>query len=89
MGGINIPGSDSSNLSLYPNPAASEVRLVAPGFDGEAVVSLIEINGSIVLQEMPGSDGELLISTSSLPTGTYVIRVSSQATFMYIRLIVI
>ena len=87
--GINIPGSDSSNLSLYPNPAASEVRLVAPGFDGEAVVSLIDINGSIVLQEMLGSDGELLISTSFLPAGTYVLRVSSLATVMYIRLMVI
>jgi endoglucanase len=86
--GIISPGS-GGGLSLYPNPASRQVRLVAKEFTGETSVSIIDINGAVLKQELLGDDGELLIETSSLPVGTYIVRVASQEKIMHIRLVVI
>ena len=85
--GLIYPAGNENGLTIFPNPAAGEVRLIAPGFDGEAAVSLLDINGVIVMQEILGSGGELLINTSSLPGGTYIIRVSSGTRTAYARMV--
>ena len=87
--GIIYPGIDEKEVTLYPNPAAGEVRIIAPGFDAEAVVSLLDINGVIVMQELLGSGSELLIHTSALSGGTYIIRVSSGSKSVYARMILL
>ena len=86
--GIISPGS-GGGLSLFPNPASRQVRLVAKEFKGEARVSIIDINGTVLRQELLGNDGELVIETASLPKGTYLVRVVSQNKTMHARLVVI
>jgi hypothetical protein len=87
--GVEIPGSASPALNLYPNPASGYVRIIAPGFDKEAVISVMDINGVVLMRELLGSSGELLINTSPLPMGTYIVRVSSRNRHEYSRMVVI
>jgi endoglucanase len=77
------------SLSLYPNPADRLVKLAARGFDADAVVSIVCINGTVMMREILDYTGEMIINTAPLPTGMYFVRVSSKDRQLQIRLIVI
>jgi endoglucanase len=83
------PDESGQKLSLHPNPATREVKLTAKGFRGETVVSIIDINGTVMRQELLGHDGELVIETAFLPKGTYIVRVASQKKIKHVRLVLI
>ncbi len=84
----HIDGISGAHLRLVPNPADKFVRLIAPGFDHNAVVSVISSDGRTIMHMVLGYENELLIDTSILPKGNYIVNVSSKVRSQHVRLVV-
>jgi hypothetical protein len=66
------PATNQPEVSVYPNPAAEQVRL--KGFTGEADVRLLNAQGQMV-QQARRAAGEPLELRTNLPAGTYLLQV--------------
>jgi hypothetical protein len=64
-------------VNLYPNPANTVVNVEIPStIDGSAKVEIISLQGNIVLQQQVDSnDG--MINISSLRSGIYMVKIST------------
>jgi hypothetical protein len=74
----------ANNLSIYPNPSNGEVHVTFKGFENEKVViNLMDMNGRLVMSDYIGkiSTGDVSFSfdTASLPSGVYVVNVTSDS----------
>ena len=78
--GISQPSTQSPQLTLSPNPADESVSILISGFDGDGVLSIIDIAGRpIIRQSISGCSNGCAISVNvdHLPTGSYFVRVSA------------
>lgn len=68
-------------LSVYPNPARNEVNLQGDWEAGQAMELLMyDLNGKLVMRQAliaKGSESPILISTTSLSSGLYLIQIQS------------
>jgi len=71
-----------NKLRLYPNPAGSQVTVILDQ-PGSYTVEVLNMNGSRMLQTRTGT-----IDVSSLPKGTYIVKVQSGSHMYYDKLIV-
>jgi cytochrome c peroxidase len=69
----------SGNLSLYPNPSSGSVQIDCPDFQGTTDLTLFTENGSVVWHQSLSSDGKLQLDLSSVPNGTYRLRLRTNA----------
>jgi hypothetical protein len=77
--GIKDDNSNSMNLSVYPNPAASNAVLSFTGIAGNARLSIYNALGNEMLsKEVTINQGTntLALDISTLPTGSYLIKIS-------------
>lgn len=74
----------TSDITLHPNPATSSVTL--SGLQPGMLLTLLDLNGR-QLQEFRIQDSELKIDVSSLPAGTYFLRLSSPSATTVRRLV--
>jgi hypothetical protein len=65
--------TDTEKLILYPNPASNNLHI--KGFVGEAIVSLYNSNGNLLLKK--GFVDSETISVSTLPNGLYILKIRS------------
>lgn len=72
----NINSSNSSKLSVYPNPASDVVNVTLPSSINGGIVSISDIHGNEVVSKSV-SGLEFSISTSDLSSGVYILKVSS------------
>jgi len=77
-----------SGLQVYPNPAASFVRLVAPDA-GIRSVSIINSQGKIVARDIPSPGAEVIISTEKYANGIYFVNVADDEGRYFSRKIVV
>ncbi|MCQ2297188.1 MAG: DUF4430 domain-containing protein [Bacteroidales bacterium] len=71
-----------AELSLYPNPAASSVRITYG--NGEPFnASIYDLSGRLMLQAQ--GSGSTVVSLSSLSNGVYMIRIHDQVTKLVVR----
>ena len=78
---------ESGLLTLFPNPASSSVTLTVSGFDGEAMVEVVDMNGRTV-SELTTVNSELKIDVSTLAQGAYFVRVTGERQTAVRKLIV-
>jgi len=64
------------NVSMYPNPAATEVTLEFGKITGTVNVSLIDITGKTVINTNT-NENRLTISRNDLPAGMYLVRIKA------------
>ena len=65
----------NNSFNLYPNPSSSEFHIDYSGLNGQAIVTIYDINGRQVLsQEM---NGKVTINTSKLSEGIYNVNISN------------
>jgi hypothetical protein len=84
-----ISGNKGENnvLILYPNPVMDVLTAEFP-VSANAIIKISDMNGQIVLQETPGSDGDFIdINIQDLAPGMYMLTIYdgnalSSATFM-------
>jgi hypothetical protein len=79
-----VESAHTSNLNIYPNPTNGELNIAFRAFDDEkAVMNILDINGRIVMSENLGrlvnGDMKRSIDVSSLPSGMYIVNVSSDS----------
>lgn len=73
-------------FSVYPNPATESVRISYPSTLGAASVSLVDVNGRVVLTERLNSAGTL--STQGLGAGVYNVSITCDGMFVNKRLVI-
>ena len=72
------PESTEPAISLYPNPASSQLHISVNGQHQPAGVAIINMQGQILAQQtlqLPGT-----ITIGHLPTGIYMLRLQTEAT---------
>lgn len=69
--------SDDQGLSIYPNPASTQLYVQTAGFNGGAEVQVFDLNGRMQMQTTLNNTGES-IDISELPAGMYVLRLEDR-----------
>lgn len=77
-------GADEPNVSLFPNPATTQVYIQVENANIENIrTEIYDLNGRKISGQITQiSDGMLLVDTSTLPAGIYVICVLKQDLLM-------
>ena len=86
---VGIDDVDNTAISLYPNPASSTVTLT--GIEGEATVTVVDMNGRVVKVIGYGLeviDNSLTIDISDLSQGAYFVRITGERVNAIRKLIV-
>ena len=86
---VGIDDVDNTAISLYPNPASSTVTLT--GIEGEATVTVVDMNGRVVKVIGYGLeviDNSLTIDISELAQGAYFVRITGERVNAIRKLIV-
>ena len=78
---------ETGTLTLYPNPASSNVTLTVNGFDGEVTVEIVDLNGKLI-SEHRTQNSELTIDVTSMAQGAYFVRVTGERQTAVRKLIV-
>ena len=72
--GINDPSSDTSSISLYPNPTSNEVTVNNPQMFQIEAVSVYTINGRMIkILALESNGTEIVIDLSDLANGNYIL----------------
>jgi hypothetical protein len=79
-----VKSAYANNLKLYPNPTNGAVKMEFRGYDNETVsIQVMDINGRTVMSDNIGkiynTDVNYTFDTASLPTGVYIVNVSSDS----------
>ena len=81
---IGISDVMNSNVSLYPNPASQTVTI--SGFEGEAMVSIVDLNGREVYSTT--ANGTVTVDVTGYAQGAYFVRIAGENTVAIRKLIV-
>ena len=71
---VNDLSSDSQSITLYPNPASSEIFI--SGFEGKQTVEIFSISGVRVLKT--SVENGSVINISNLRQGVYIVKVDGK-----------
>jgi hypothetical protein len=71
-----ITSTPKQKIDVFPNPASSMVKINLTGIEGVSDVSLVDMNGKIVMQRQLNAVTSLL-NISALPAGIYLVSVKN------------
>lgn len=77
-----------NNINIFPNPATQSVKIIGEEIAEDTVIKIINLNGMVVFEEYMDGNDKLMIDTSSLPGGIYVVKTTSPGKSSYNKLIV-
>lgn len=78
MAGAGIEGPASSSVKLYPNPASGDdVTLSVPGNAGDAVVSIFDIQGKMIKQQIMNGETATISLREGISNGLYFVKIDS------------
>lgn len=77
-------------VNIFPNPAINATTISVSGINGRVVISVVDVNGSIVKSETLDctADCTKSLDVESLAQGTYFVRISNADTSIVKKLIV-
>lgn len=86
----DIHAVQSIGVNIFPNPAINATTISVSGINGRAVISVVDVNGSIIKSETLDctADCTKSLDVESLAQGTYFVRISSTDTSIVKKLIV-
>ncbi len=79
-----IDGVEGSQVRLYPNPASTTVSV--SGIEGEAMVSVVDVNGREVYKTT--ANGDIAIDLTGYAKGAYFVRITGERTMAIRKLVV-
>lgn len=82
--GVLREGSFEKNI--YPNPSSDVVYI--DGLRDDAVVRILNVNGSVIHEERADNRSIINISTSEIPTGLYLVEVLEENDYRHYQLLV-
>ena len=71
---MNDLSSDSQSITLYPNPASSEIFI--SGFEGVQTVEIYSISGVLAMKTT--AENGSVINISNLRQGIYIVKVDGK-----------
>ncbi len=74
IAGITNPESSNNSLVVYPNPATDNVTIVRQGKGNNAVFTITDVNGKVILKENMTA-ASVTINTQKLAAGTYFVQI--------------
>jgi len=69
------PADSLAAFQVYPNPASDHVTVTLPAGKQPSTIRLMTLSG-VVMQELRSGAGSLQITTSSLPSGIYILQIN-------------
>jgi len=81
-GTLSTPTAVTSSVMVYPNPAQNTLTLSTPDYTGEA--GLYTVLGQL-LQKVKCTNTATVLDISSLPAGTYFIRLDNRQTLRFVK----
>jgi len=67
------------NLEVFPNPAGNQILIKANGLNGEALLKIFDMNGSMVKQQaLIMENGTISLDISALASGVYLLNLENQ-----------
>lgn len=82
-----IDDVDGSFIRLYPNPASTTVTIDLNGIEGNAVVSIVDLNGRSC-GEWKAENGQVVVDLNGYACGAYFVRVTGENTSAIRKLVV-
>jgi hypothetical protein len=80
-GVLSANATDAENITLYPNPATSEITIQAT--QKLANVRIYDLNGKLVLQyDNDSNENKISLNLRALPSGVYYLKAISSAGFV-------
>jgi len=73
-----IEAADEGHLSIYPNPFTDGINVM--GIKTRAVLTLTDLTGRVLL--IKETEGDVVLGTSSLPTGIFILKVVTDNNIM-------
>lgn len=72
----------NSQFSIFPNPAENSVTVSLPGITGKITISLLDLLGRELITEQIECSAECTktLTLKTFPSGTYLLRITSEAT---------
>ncbi len=65
-------GANAVDLTAFPNPSNSEVKVPMTGFSGMADLRVVDVNGKLVKEQRVNvGNGTLVVNVSDVAAGTY------------------
>jgi len=77
----------AGTMSLYPNPASSNVTVNVEGFEGQVNVDIVDMNGRVVISQTI-RNSQFTFDVSNLSQGAYFVRVTGEQQTAVRKLIV-
>jgi hypothetical protein len=84
--GINEPAMQK--IAIYPNPAAHQITIDANGIVGDAVVTIYDLQGKLLLNKHIDASKSITVDVSNLAGGLYMVKVSSTSGDSFQKLII-
>lgn len=82
---IGMKEKDSRNLTIYPNPATTQVEVSVPGYP--ATLSVVSMVGTSVLTQ-PITSSRITLDVTSLQSGIYIVKIEAP-TITYTKKLII
>ena len=76
---ISVNASDVATISILPTGLASGEAIKVVNFTGKAIlsVSMLDMNGKLIIEHTGYDSNEYYVSTSALATGVYLVKVAT------------
>jgi hypothetical protein len=73
-----IINGEELNIKFFPNPASTEFRIIPSQVIGQAVISVLDMNGKVISETIHNQLRDTSINVSDWPAGLYAIRIADQ-----------
>ncbi|MEM9678927.1 MAG: T9SS-dependent M36 family metallopeptidase [Bacteroidota bacterium] len=74
---LSVDEFNASDVSIYPNPTNDQVFINTKTGLGEVKITIVDLNGRIVLEMNRNLNSELQFSVANLQSGVYILTISS------------
>ncbi|MEI7801484.1 MAG: choice-of-anchor V domain-containing protein, partial [Bacteroidota bacterium] len=75
--GDAIPGLDITQFAIYPNPFTDNINI--QNLNGENEIAILSVTGEVIFRKI-STEKQLLINTSFISDGNYLLRIKSKDT---------
>lgn len=76
---LGVDEFSKDSLSIYPNPTQTELSISTAKNLGNVAITLIDINGRVVLELQQELFNTITINTSQLQTGLYILKIKGDS----------
>lgn len=87
---LSNPNFSAENVVIHPNPAKDFIQITLNNFAGTVKsVQLFDLLGKIIVEHINTSENQIVLNTSSLSKGIYLIKVTSESNESTVKKLVI